>query len=157
MGIRASLNETGKPTGKPAGKTAAQSNLRMVRLGVDVPLFLALFTLVVFGLLILYSASWDFSRAVREDSDPYYIFNRQLLFDMLQNEFRDATDFGKEIIPQSISKYKVASYQYEGYWEDIGNIPAFFHANLGLTKDPASFTAKGCHGGLQSDGSQSPE
>ena len=64
-----------------------------------------------------------------------YIFNRHLLFDMLQNEFRDAADFGKEIIPQSINKYKVASYQYEGYWEDIGNIPAFFHANLALTKD----------------------
>ena len=63
-----------------------------------------------------------------------YIFNRQLLFDLLQNEYKDATDFGKEIIPQSINKYKVASYQYEGYWEDIGNIPAFFHANLGLPK-----------------------
>jgi glucose-1-phosphate adenylyltransferase len=68
-----------------------------------------------------------------------YIFNRQLLFDLLQNEYKDATDFGKEIIPQSISKYRVASYQYEGYWEDIGNIPAFFHANLGLTKDLPEF------------------
>jgi glucose-1-phosphate adenylyltransferase len=68
-----------------------------------------------------------------------YVFNRQLLFDLLQNEFKDATDFGKEIIPHSISKYRVASYQYEGYWEDIGNIPAFFHANLGLTKDLPEF------------------
>jgi glucose-1-phosphate adenylyltransferase len=68
-----------------------------------------------------------------------YIFNRQLLFDLLLNEKKDAADFGKEIIPQSISKYKVASYQYEGYWEDIGNIPAFFHANLGLTKDLPEF------------------
>ncbi|MGZ5191633.1 MAG: glucose-1-phosphate adenylyltransferase, partial [Flavisolibacter sp.] len=68
-----------------------------------------------------------------------YLFNRQLLFDMLQNEYKDAADFGKEIIPGSISKYKVASYQYEGYWEDIGNIPAFFHANLGLTKDLPEF------------------
>ena len=68
-----------------------------------------------------------------------YIFNRQLLFDLLQDEFAHATDFGKEIIPQSISKYKVASYQYEGYWEDIGNIPAFFHANLALTKDIPEF------------------
>ena len=68
-----------------------------------------------------------------------YIFNRELMFDMLQNEFASATDFGKEIIPQSISKYKVASYQYEGYWEDIGNIPAFFHANLALTKDIPEF------------------
>ena len=68
-----------------------------------------------------------------------YIFNRELMFDMLQNEFATATDFGKEIIPQSIGRYKVASYQYEGYWEDIGNIPAFFHANLALTKDIPEF------------------
>jgi glucose-1-phosphate adenylyltransferase len=68
-----------------------------------------------------------------------YIFNRQLLFDLLLNEKKDATDFGKEIIPQSIGKYKVASYQYEGYWEDIGNISAFFEANLALTKDLPEF------------------
>jgi glucose-1-phosphate adenylyltransferase len=68
-----------------------------------------------------------------------YIFNRHLLFDLLQNENKDAADFGKEIIPQSINKYKVASYQYEGYWEDMGNIPAFFHANIGLTKDIPEF------------------
>jgi glucose-1-phosphate adenylyltransferase len=68
-----------------------------------------------------------------------YIFNRQLLFDMLQNEFKEATDFGKEIIPQSISKYKVASYQYEGYWTDIGNIHSFFEANLDLTREIPSF------------------
>lgn len=68
-----------------------------------------------------------------------YIFNRQLLFDLLQHEKKDAADFGKEIIPQSIGKYKVASYQYEGYWEDIGNIAAFFDANLALTKDLPEF------------------
>ncbi len=68
-----------------------------------------------------------------------YIFNRQLLFDLLLKEKKDATDFGKEIIPESIGKYKVAGYQYEGYWEDIGNISAFFEANLALTKDLPEF------------------
>ena len=68
-----------------------------------------------------------------------YIFNRQLLFDLLLSEFKDATDFGKEIIPQSIEKYKVASYQYDGYWTDIGNIYSFFEANLDLTKDLPDF------------------
>jgi glucose-1-phosphate adenylyltransferase len=68
-----------------------------------------------------------------------YIFNRQLLFDLLLNEKKDATDFGKEIIPQSIGHYRVASYQYEGYWEDIGNIRAFFDANLALTADIPKF------------------
>jgi glucose-1-phosphate adenylyltransferase len=68
-----------------------------------------------------------------------YIFNRQLLFDLLERDKKDAADFGKEIIPQSINQYKVASYQYEGYWEDIGNIRAFFEANLALTKDLPEF------------------
>jgi glucose-1-phosphate adenylyltransferase len=68
-----------------------------------------------------------------------YIFNRQLLFDLLQVEFKNATDFGKEIIPQTINKYNVASYQYEGYWTDIGNIYSFFEANLDLTKEIPSF------------------
>ncbi len=68
-----------------------------------------------------------------------YIFNRRLLFDLLISEKRDAADFGKEIIPQSIGKYKVASYQYEGYWTDIGNISSFFEANLGLTMDIPDF------------------
>ena len=61
------------------------------------------------------------------------------MFDLLQNEYKDATDFGKEIIPQSIDKYKVASYQYDGYWTDIGNIYSFFEANLGLTQDLPEF------------------
>jgi glucose-1-phosphate adenylyltransferase len=68
-----------------------------------------------------------------------YIFNRELMFDLLLNEFKEGTDFGKEIIPQSLSRYKVASYQYEGYWTDIGNIYSFFEANLGLTQDIPDF------------------
>ena len=66
-----------------------------------------------------------------------YIFNRKLLFDLLQGNER--TDFGKEIIPQSIDTHKVLSYQYEGYWTDIGTIPSFFDANLGLTDDIPQF------------------
>jgi glucose-1-phosphate adenylyltransferase len=68
-----------------------------------------------------------------------YIFNRQLLQDLLLNEYVEATDFGKEILPQSLEKYKVISYQYDGYWTDIGNIYSFFEANLGLTKEIPDF------------------
>jgi glucose-1-phosphate adenylyltransferase len=66
-----------------------------------------------------------------------YIFNRKLLFDLLEGN--DHPDFGKEIIPQSIEGHKVVSYQYEGYWTDIGTIPSFFEANLGLTDDIPKF------------------
>ena len=68
-----------------------------------------------------------------------YIFSRKLLFDLLETEKKDATDFGKEIIPTSIEKYKVISFQYDGYWTDIGNIHSFFEANLSLTLDLPPF------------------
>jgi glucose-1-phosphate adenylyltransferase len=68
-----------------------------------------------------------------------YIFNRKVLFSLLENEKKDATDFGKEIIPDSINKYKVISFQYDGYWTDIGNIYSFFEANLALTLDIPPF------------------
>ena len=64
-----------------------------------------------------------------------YIFNKQVLNNLLKDKHPNATDFGKEIIPNSIAEFKVLSYQYEGYWTDIGNIHSFFEANLSLTQD----------------------
>lgn len=66
-----------------------------------------------------------------------YIFNRDLLIKLMDNP--DTNDFGGEIIPQAIEKHKTLSYQYEGYWEDIGSIDSFFDANLGLTDEMPSF------------------
>jgi len=66
-----------------------------------------------------------------------YIFNRELLVDLMKNP--NTKDFGKEIIPQAIGNQKILSYQYEGYWTDIGNIDSFFEANLGLTDEIPKF------------------
>jgi glucose-1-phosphate adenylyltransferase len=66
-----------------------------------------------------------------------YIFNKDLLVQLMRNT--ETKDFGKEIIPQAIGYQKILSYQYEGYWTDIGNIDSFFEANLGLTDDIPKF------------------
>lgn len=66
-----------------------------------------------------------------------YIFNRDLLIDLMSNP--ETNDFGKEIIPQALEKNPVLSFQFEGYWTDIGNIDSFFEANLGLTDDFPKF------------------
>lgn len=66
-----------------------------------------------------------------------YIFNRELLIELMENS--STIDFGKEIIPQSIDTHKTLSFQYEGYWTDIGNIDSFFEANIGLTDDIPKF------------------
>ena len=66
-----------------------------------------------------------------------YIFNKELLVELMNDT--ETVDFGKEIIPQNIHKHKTLSYQFEGYWTDIGNIESFFEANLGLTDDIPKF------------------
>jgi glucose-1-phosphate adenylyltransferase len=66
-----------------------------------------------------------------------YVFNKDVLISMLEGN--ENHDFGKEIIPGAVGNKKVISYQYEGYWTDIGNIDSFFEANLGLTDDVPQF------------------
>jgi len=68
-----------------------------------------------------------------------YVFNKEILYQFLNEDHPNATDFGKEIIPNSIANYKVLSYQYDGYWTDIGNIYSFFEANISLTQDVPLF------------------
>lgn len=68
-----------------------------------------------------------------------YIFNKKILDHLLYEKNPKATDFGKEIIPESIDNHKVISYQYDGYWTDIGNIYSFFEANIALTDEIPPF------------------
>jgi glucose-1-phosphate adenylyltransferase len=68
-----------------------------------------------------------------------YIFSRTFL-ERLFDENPDATDFGKEIIPYAINNaFRVASFSYGGYWEDIGTIRSFFDANIALTEPVPAF------------------
>jgi len=59
-----------------------------------------------------------------------YIFNAGVLEKALDN---DLTDFGKDIIPQSVGQLKLQSYIFTGYWEDIGTIKSFYDTNISLT------------------------
>lgn len=65
-----------------------------------------------------------------------YVFNREVLFELLNNNH---TDFGKHIIPGAIAERRVFSHVFQGYWEDIGTIRAFFEANLDLAADVPRF------------------
>ncbi|MBK5200502.1 MAG: glucose-1-phosphate adenylyltransferase [Spirochaetaceae bacterium] len=65
-----------------------------------------------------------------------YIFNAKTMEEVLDN---DLTDFGKEIIPKAIETRKVFSYIFDGYWEDIGTIKAFYDTNLNLASMTPDF------------------
>ena len=65
-----------------------------------------------------------------------YVFNREILRKALDN---DKPDFGKHIIPDAISRSRVFSYIFQGYWEDVGTIKSFFEANLALCSPIPAF------------------
>lgn len=64
-----------------------------------------------------------------------YVFKKEVLHKLLKANTKQ-TDFGKEIIPAAAKDHKVQAYLYNGYWEDIGTIEAFYDANLALNKQP---------------------
>jgi glucose-1-phosphate adenylyltransferase len=66
-----------------------------------------------------------------------YLFNKKVLFDVLSEYNYD--DFGKQIIPAAINKYRVFGYPFEGYWEDIGTIRSFFNAHIAMTSTKPLF------------------
>jgi len=66
-----------------------------------------------------------------------YVFNREMLVEALEG---DSPDFGKHIIPDAIENRRVHSYVFQGYWEDIGTIRAFFEANLDLASVVPQFS-----------------
>ncbi len=69
-----------------------------------------------------------------------YVFNTKTLVDLLAAS--TATDFGHELLPQTIAQQRVQAHLFDGYWEDIGTVGAFHQANIDLTLDhpPFDFT-----------------
>src|SRR5438876_7784739 len=61
-----------------------------------------------------------------------YVFK----YDRLEQLLREDTthmDFGREVIPGAIGRYNVQAHLFNGYWEDIGTIGAFYKANIDMT------------------------
>jgi glucose-1-phosphate adenylyltransferase len=76
-----------------------------------------------------------------------YVFNYDHLRAALETDARDtasAHDFGKNVIPAAIGQDKVMAYVFQDaetgvqqYWRDVGNVDAFYEANMELTSpDP---------------------
>ena len=65
-----------------------------------------------------------------------YLFSRDALLQVLEGP---GIDFGKDILPSMLSTHRVAAHRFDGYWEDIGTISAFYEANLALATSPSPF------------------
>jgi glucose-1-phosphate adenylyltransferase len=66
-----------------------------------------------------------------------YMFKTELLINLLTTTVDD--DFGGEVIPSAIGKYRVFGFDFDGFWEDIGTIRSFYETNLMLTRPDSPF------------------
>src|SRR5207244_9612176 len=66
-----------------------------------------------------------------------YVFSRDVLLDLLRQD--EAKDFGREVIPSSLGRYRVSAYLFRGYWADVGTVDSFYDANILLTRSTADF------------------
>lgn len=89
------------------------------------------------------SPEWIESQGVRSNGREYlasmgiYLFNRDTLVDVLLKT--NYEDFGKEVFPAAIRARHVQAYLFDGYWEDIGTIKAFYESQLELASPNPPF------------------
>jgi glucose-1-phosphate adenylyltransferase len=66
-----------------------------------------------------------------------YLFSRHVLLGMLE---QDGNDFGRQLIPAALTRYRVSAYLFSGYWADVGTVENFYDANIHLTQPHAPFS-----------------
>jgi len=66
-----------------------------------------------------------------------YVFSRDVLLEAIEQE--GAADFGRQIIPAALERYRVNAHLFRGYWADVGTVSSFYEANVMLTRSGAPF------------------
>jgi glucose-1-phosphate adenylyltransferase len=66
-----------------------------------------------------------------------YVFSRDVLLEAIEQD--GATDFGRQIIPAALGRYRVNAHLFRGYWADVGTVASFYEANIMLTRPGAPF------------------
>ncbi len=76
----------------------------------------------------------------RDPSRPYlasmgiYCFRRAFLSELLRGG--TGIDFGRDLIPEALHHHRVAAHYFDGYWEDVGTIGAYYRSQLMLSEAP---------------------
>jgi glucose-1-phosphate adenylyltransferase len=66
-----------------------------------------------------------------------YVFSRDVLLEAIEQE--NSADFGRQIIPAALGRYKVNAYLFRGFWADVGTVSSFYDANIMLTQPGSPF------------------
>ena len=66
-----------------------------------------------------------------------YVFSRDVLLEAIDQE--GVADFGREIIPAALDRYRVNAHLFRGFWADVGTVASFYDANVMLDPPGAPF------------------
>jgi glucose-1-phosphate adenylyltransferase len=66
-----------------------------------------------------------------------YVFSRDVLLELLAQDA--SKDFGREVIPAALGRFRVNAFLFRGYWADVGTVESFYEANVMLTRPGAPF------------------
>jgi glucose-1-phosphate adenylyltransferase len=64
-----------------------------------------------------------------------YVFDKKFLAERLFEDANNANsshDFGYAILPRIVKRDRVFAYAFDGYWQDIGTVKAYYEANMEL-------------------------
>lgn len=64
-----------------------------------------------------------------------YVFKREVLVDWLTGEGHTQHDFGRDVIPSLVARGNVYAHTFNGYWNDVGTVQAYWDANTALLAD----------------------
>ncbi len=75
-----------------------------------------------------------YDRAIRQGKEylasmGIYLFDASVLEEVL---CADAPDFGRDVLPRALAKYRIGSYVFFGYWKDVGTIGTYYRTSLSL-------------------------
>ncbi len=61
-----------------------------------------------------------------------YVFNYKILCEELRNIVgtKKGFDFGKDIIPSMLNRYRLVCFKFNDYWRDVGTIDSYHNANM---------------------------
>jgi len=66
-----------------------------------------------------------------------YVFNREVLRNLLKKGDKSNVDFGHDIIPFALkSDFKVYGYRFKGYFQDVGTIDSLYKTNMDILDNP---------------------
>jgi len=69
-----------------------------------------------------------------------YVFSREALFKILEQAVAGGRyDFGRDILPAVLARYRVFAYRFRGYWRDVGTVEAYWQASMDLIQDLPTF------------------